>query len=178
MSESAATVRRLPFLSVPAWDLSDEELGEWQRTPGMRLAAFTAECIRDGRYDNGREIYPPGSGVHAELSRAAVERVMGILAERGMVRKSGSAWYAVTPGRLEPSVRRAVTVLLDRRADLPAALAAELDAWKVTLDALAAAADGTVQASTVQASAGASAGQTAVVRAVRPAGPVRAIAAG
>jgi hypothetical protein len=135
---SAATVRRLPSPSAPAWDISDEEIGEWKRTPGLRLAAFTAECIRDGRYDNGREIYPPGSGVYPELSRAAVDQVMAILAERGMVRKSGSAWHAVTPGRMEPSVRRAVAVLLARRADLPPALAAELGAWQLTLDALAA----------------------------------------
>jgi hypothetical protein len=53
-----------------------------------------------------------------------------------MVRKSGSAWLAIAPGRMEPSLVRAVGVLLDRRADLPPALAAELDSWKRTLDAL------------------------------------------
>jgi hypothetical protein len=164
MPESAATVRRLPFLSVPAWDLSDEEIGEWKQTPGMRFAAYTAECIRDGQYDEGQEVYPPGSRVYSELSRAAVDRVMEILAERGMVRKSGSTWRAVTPGRMEPSVRRAVEVLLARRADLPPALAAELDAWQLTLDALAAP-DGT------------SATQPAIERAARPARPLRAIMA-
>jgi hypothetical protein len=133
---SAATVRRLPFLSAPAWDISDEEIAEWKQTPGMRFAAFTAECIRDGRYDNGEEVYPPGSVVFKEITRGRVDEVMEILAERGMVRKSGSTWRAVAPGRMEPSVRRAVAVLLDRRADLPPALAAELDAWRRMLDAL------------------------------------------
>jgi hypothetical protein len=136
MPEPAATTRRLPFLSVPTWDLSDEEISEWKQTPGLRFAAYTAECIRDGKYDNGQEIYSPGSLVYKEISRSAVDRVMEILAERGMVRKSGSAWHAIAPGRLEPSVRRAVAVLLDRRADLPPTLAAELDSWKLTLDTL------------------------------------------
>lgn len=132
----SAPVRRPPFLSVPAWDISDEEISEWKRTQGMRLAAYTAECIRDGAYDNGEEIYPPGSVVYQEITRAAVDQVMEVLAERGMVRKSGSAWRAIAPGRLEPSVRRAVAVLLARRADLPPALAAELDSWQLTLDTL------------------------------------------
>lgn len=135
MPKSAAAVRRLPFLSVPTWDLSDEEISEWKQT-GRRFAAYTAECIRDGKYDNGQEIYPLGSSLYREISRSAVDEVMEILAERGMVRKSGSAWHAIAPGRLEPSVRRAVAVLLGRRADLPPALAAELDAWNRTLDTL------------------------------------------
>jgi hypothetical protein len=58
---------------------------------------------------------------------------MEMLAEMGMTRKSGRAWLAITPGRLEPSMRRAIAVLLARRADLPPALAAELDSWKLTL---------------------------------------------
>jgi hypothetical protein len=163
--EPAAAVRRLPFLSVPAWDISDEEISEWKQTPGLYFAAYTAECIRDGRYDDGQELYPPGSVLYKEISRAAVERVMGILADRGMVRKSGGAWHAVTPGRLEPSIRRAVAVLLARRADLPPALAAELDSWQRTLDALA-------------TPGGTPAGQAAPERAVQPARPLRAIAAG
>jgi hypothetical protein len=136
MPESAAAARRLPFLSVPAWDISDEEIGEWKQTPGMRFAAYTAECIRDGQYDAGQEIYPPESGVYQELTRAAVDKVMEILAGRGMARKSGSTWRAVAPGRMEPSIRRAVAVLLARRADLPPALATELGSWKLALDAL------------------------------------------
>lgn len=60
---------------------------------------------------------------------------MEILAERGMARKSGGAWRAITPGRMTPSLRRAVTLLLSRRADLPPALATELDAWNRTLEA-------------------------------------------
>jgi hypothetical protein len=158
MPESAAAVRRLPFLSVPAWDLSDEEISEWKQTPGRYFAAYTAECIRDGKYDNGQEIYPLGSPLYKEISRSAVDEIMGILAERGMVRKSGGAWHAIAPGRLEPSVRRAVAVLLDRRADLPPALAAELDSWKCTLDALDAPGD--------RAATGSGAGSVQPLRAV------------
>jgi hypothetical protein len=136
MTVSGATVRRLPFLSVPAWDLSDEEISEWKQMPSMRFAAYTAECIRDGQYDNGEEIYPPESVIYRELPRATVDRAMEILAERGMARKSGGAWHAIAPGRLVPSIRRAVTVLLARRSDLPPALATELGAWQLTLDTL------------------------------------------
>jgi hypothetical protein len=164
MPDSAAPVRRLPFLSDPAWDLSDEEINEWKQTPGLYFAAYTAECIRDGKYDNGQEIYPPGSLVYKDISPSAVDRVMGILAERGMVRKSGSAWHAIAPGRLEPSVRRAVAVLLDRRADLPPALAAELDSWKLTLD-------------TLEGHRGAHSSQATTGRAARPAEPTRAMRA-
>lgn len=130
---SAVTPR---FLTAPAWDLSDEEISEWRQTPGRRFAGYTAECIRDGQYDNGQELYPLGSEVYREITRAAVDQAMGMLAERGMVRRSGNAWFAIAPGRLEPSVLRAIGVLLDRRADLPPTLAAELDSWKVTLDTL------------------------------------------
>jgi|SRR5579862_9278825 len=165
MPQSGACVRRLPFLSVPAWDISQEEISEWKQTPGTRFAAFTAECIRDGKYDNGQELYPPGSVVYTEITRRTVDRAMELLAERGMVRNSGGAWHAITPGRMEPSIRRAVAVLLARRADLPPALAAELDSWKVTLDAL-------------EASGGTQASQAGVERVVPPARPVRAIAAG
>jgi hypothetical protein len=46
--------------------------------------------------------------------------------------------YGVAPGKMVPSIRRAVGVLLGVRGDLPPALAAELDSWKLTLDAIAA----------------------------------------
>jgi hypothetical protein len=130
--EPGGTVRRLTFPSVPEWDISDEEIAEWKQTPGLRFAAYTAECIRDGQYDGGQEVYPPGSAVYREITRERVDQVMAILAERGMARKSGGAWRAIAPGRMEPSLRRAVAVLLARRADLPPALAAELDAWQLT----------------------------------------------
>lgn len=48
MSQSGASVRRLPFVSVPEWDISQQEISEWRQTPGTRFAAFTAECIADG----------------------------------------------------------------------------------------------------------------------------------
>lgn len=131
-----ATVRRLPFLSVPAWDISDEEISEWRETPGKRLAALAAERIRDGKYDNGQEIYPPDSPMYREIPREMVSKEMELLIERGMVRKTGDRWYAIAPGRMEPSIRRAVGDLLARRDDLPPSLAAALDSWKVTLDAL------------------------------------------
>jgi hypothetical protein len=135
MAESEQAFKGLPFLSAPVWDISDEEIAEWRAAPGNRFLAFTAECIRDGKYDNGQEIYPLGSMMYREISRVRVDEIMGVLAERGMVRKAGGAWLAITPGRMEPSVRRAVGVLLACRDDLPSALAAELDSWKVTLDA-------------------------------------------
>jgi hypothetical protein len=125
------------FLSTPTWDISDEEIAEWQQTAGMQLTALAAERIRDGYYAGGQEIYPQDSPVYKEISKSHVDEVMAPLAERGMARKSGSAWLAIAPGRMEPSVRRAVGVLLDRRSDLPPALAAELDAWKLHLDTLA-----------------------------------------
>jgi hypothetical protein len=89
-----------------------------------------------------------------------------------MVRKSGGRWYPVVPGRMVPSLWRAVGTLLDRRADLPPTLAAELDSWKLALSALNAPGD------TPGAPGGASAGQAAVVRAVRPGRPALTIAAG
>jgi len=154
-----------PFLSAPVWDISDDEIDEWKRT-GKRFAAYTAERIRDGQYDNGQEVYPyPGSPVYREISRSAVDEVMGLLAGRGMARKSGGAWLAIARGRMEPSTWRAVGVLLARRADLPPALAAELESWKLALDAL-------------NAPGGASADQAAVVRAVRPARPAHSVAVG
>jgi hypothetical protein len=118
------------------WDISDEEISDWKQAPGMRFAAYTAECIRDGQYDDGQELYPPGSAVYREITRAAVDRDMGLLAERGMTRKTGGRWHAITPGRMAPATLRAVAVLLASRDDLPPALATELDAWKTTLDAL------------------------------------------
>lgn len=129
MSESEAPLRHRPFLSVPAWDISDEEISEWKRTPGMGLAAFTAERIIGGHYDGGDELYPVGSPVYLEITSDAVDQAMEVLAERGMARKEGDAWRAIAPGRLEPSLRRAVAALLSRRDDLPPALAAELDTW-------------------------------------------------
>jgi hypothetical protein len=165
----AGAVRPL-FLSVPVWDISEDEISEWKQMPGRRLAAYTAECIRDGKYDNGQEIYPyPESAVYRELPRAAIDEFMGLLAERGMARKSKNGWHAIAPGRLEPSMWRAVGVLLARRAELPPALAAELESWKLALYALNAP-RGTP--------AGQAADQAAVARAVRPAKPALAIAAG
>jgi hypothetical protein len=138
MPESGATVRRPPFLSVPTWDISDEEIAEWMQAPAMQFIARTAEAIRNGRYDNGREVYPE-SVTRGEMLRETLDEEMEVLAKRGMVRKSGNSWYAITPGRMEPSLRRAVAVLLARRGDLPPALATELDAWNRVLDTLEAA---------------------------------------
>jgi hypothetical protein len=107
MPESAAAVGREPFGSVPKRDISDEEIGEWKQTPGLRFAAYTAECIRDGQYDDGQEVYPPGSVVYQEITRERVDQVMTILAERGMARKSGGTWRAIVPWRMEPSAGRA-----------------------------------------------------------------------
>jgi hypothetical protein len=155
---------RPQFLSVPVWDISDEEISEWSRTPGRRFAAYTAECIRDGKYDNGQELYPhPESAVYRELTKAAIDEVIRLLAERGMVRKSGDSWHAIAPGRMEPSTGRAIAILLARRADLPPALATELESWKRALDALNAPAGPPAQA--------------AMVRPVRSTRPAFAVAA-
>jgi hypothetical protein len=135
MPESKKTARP-QFLSVPTWDITDEEISEWRKTPGTGLAGLAAERIRDGEYDNGQEIYPPGSGLYKEVTRESISGQMALLVERGMVRESGGRWYAIAPGRMEPSVLRATNILLDRRPDLPPALAAELDSWKRTLDAI------------------------------------------
>src|ERR1700745_860942 len=80
--ESRATVHSLPFLSVPLWDISDEEISEGKRTPAVGFAAYAAECIRDGRYGNGQELYPAGSGVYREITRESVDQAMELLAER------------------------------------------------------------------------------------------------
>jgi hypothetical protein len=153
------------FRSVPAWDITDEEISEWQHSrsgvPGVCFAGYIAAAIRDGRYDGGGELFPPGSMVYREITRETVALAMEMLMDRGMVRKSGGAWYPVVPGRLEPSTRRAVAVLLARRADLPPALAAELDSWKRALEA----------------PDGKSADQAATGRAVQPTKPLRVIAA-
>lgn len=116
------------------WDISEEEISEWKRTPGMGFAAFTAECIRDGKYDNGQEIYPPDSPVYKEITSDMVDQTMSVLAARGMARKTEGRWRAIAPGRLHPSTRRAVALLLSRRTDLPPSLAAELASWNRTLD--------------------------------------------
>jgi hypothetical protein len=54
------------FRSVPAWDITDEEISEWQQSrsgiPGVRFAGHMAAAIRDGRYDDGREMFPPRAG--------------------------------------------------------------------------------------------------------------------
>lgn len=136
MPEPGPAVRRLPYLSVPAWDISDEEIREWKQTPGMRFAAYTAESIRDGKYDRGQELYPPGSPIYQEITRETVDQAMELLAERGMAKQSHGAWHAVTPGRLEPGISRAIAVLLGHRGELPPALAAELDSWKATLETI------------------------------------------
>lgn len=134
MPEPGPPARRRPFLSIPTWDISDEEIRDWKQTPGRRFAAYTAECIRDGKYDRGQELYPPGSPVYQEITRETVDQAMELLAERGMAKRSGGAWHAVTPGRLEPSISRALAVLLAHRGELPPALADELDCWKATLE--------------------------------------------
>lgn len=174
MPKSGAAAPHPPFLSVPTWDICDEEIDEW-RARGLLLSAYIARRISDGEYDNGREIFPgaeAGSRVYPYLTRDAVAKAMEPLAERGMVRKEGDRWYAIAPGRMEPSIRRAVATLLRCRADLPPALAAELDSWKLTVDALEA------SGCEPQAPCGASAGQAAVVRAIRSARPMRVIGAG
>jgi hypothetical protein len=157
------------LLTVPVWDITDEEISEWQHScsgvPGVRLAGYTAAAIRDGEYDNGRELYPLGTPAYREVTRETVDRAMGMLAERGMARKSAGAWYPVVPGRMEPSTWRAVAVLLARHADLPPALTAELESWKLALDAL-------------NAPSGAPFGQSAVVPAGRQARPTLSVAAG
>lgn len=135
MPQPGPGARRRPFLSVPAWDLSEEEIREWKQTPGKQFAAYTAERIRDGQYDSGQELYPPGSPVYQEITRDCVDQAMRLLAERGMTRQSGDAWHALAPGRMEPDVRRAITVLLARHDELPATLAHELDSWNATLEA-------------------------------------------
>ena len=81
-----------------------------------------------------------------------------------MVRKSGSAWYPVVPGRLAPSARRAVAVLLACREALPPALATELDSYQAALDAMPA-----EDPSGIQVATG---------RAVQSGHPARAIATG
>jgi hypothetical protein len=157
------------LLSVPVWDITDEQIEEWKQScsgvPGVRLAGYTAAAIRDGRYDKGGELFPLGAPGYQEVTRATVDRGMELLAERGMVRKSGGGWHPVVPGRMEPSTWRAVGTLPARRADLPPTLAAELESWKLALYAL-------------NAPGGASVGQAAAVRAVRPGRPALTIAAG
>ena len=127
-----------PPRPVPAWDITDEEISEWQHSrsgiPGTILAGYTAAAIRDGKYDGGRELFSRESGAYREVSRETVDYAMTMLMERGMVRKSGSAWYPVVPGRLTPSARRAVALLLACRETLPPALATELDSYQMTLD--------------------------------------------
>jgi (2Fe-2S) ferredoxin len=127
-----------PYLSVPVWDVSDEEIAEWRKSKGLIIVAYTAECIRDGRYDRNEELYPEGSVIYREVSRAVIDKSMRILAERNMVLNRNGKWYANVPGRMEPSLLRAVNILLARRPDLPPDLAAALDSWKRALDALAA----------------------------------------
>jgi hypothetical protein len=175
-SAAAAGAVMPVLLSVPVWDITDEQIEEWKHScsgvPGVRLAGYTAASIRDGRYDSGKELFPLGSPACQEVDRATVDRGMEMLAERGMVRKSGGGWYPVVPGRMEPSLWRAVGTLLDRRADLPPALAAELESWKRALYALNA------PGGTPGAPGGASAGKAAVVRTLRPARPTLAVAVG
>jgi hypothetical protein len=161
------------LLSVPVWDITDEEIEEWKHScsgvAGMRLAGYTAAAIRDGKYDNGRELYSRSDP--REVTQETIDHAMGMLMERGMTRRSGGRWYPVVPGRMEPSLWRAVGTLLGRRDDLPPALATELESWKRALYALNASGDTPADPN------GAQAGQ-AVVRALRPAKPALTRAAG
>jgi hypothetical protein len=145
----AGTVTAL-FRPAPAWDITDEEIRDWQQSrsgvPGVVIAGYTAAAIRDGRYCGSRELFPPESGPY-EATTETIDKAMGMLAARGMVRRSGRAWYPVVPGRLAPSARRAVTALLASRDQLPPALAAELDSYAAALDATSAQAPGRAQAS-------------------------------
>jgi hypothetical protein len=139
-AHKTSTVTTLkPLRPVPAWDITDEEISEWQHSrsgiPGTILAGYTAAAIRDGKHDSGRELFPRESGAYREVTRETVDSAMTMLMERGMVRKSGSAWYPVVPGRLTPSARRAIAVLLACREALPPALTTELDSYQATLDA-------------------------------------------
>jgi hypothetical protein len=156
-------------LSVPVWDITDEQIEEWKQSrsgiPAVRLAGYTAAAIRNGEYDNGREMYPLGTPAYQEVTRETVDHAMEMLMERGMTRRSGGRWYPNVPGRMEPSTWRAVATLLDRRADLPPALTAELESWKLALHAL-------------NAPGGAAPGQAAPAPAARPATPALAVAAG
>ena len=169
-AQGASTVTAL-FRPVPAWDITDEEISEWQHShsgiPGMVFAGYTAAAIKNGRYDGGKELFPPGSGVYREITRETVDQAMEMLAERGMVRKSGSAWFPVAPGRIAPSTRRAVAILLASRDELPPALARELDSYKAALDTMH-----------PDASGGRLASQAAIERAIKPVQPAWAIAAG
>jgi len=165
----ASTVTSLkPFRPVPAWDITDEEISEWQHSrsgvPGVILAGYTAAAIRDGKYDSGRELFPRESGAYREVTRETVDSAMTKLMERGMVRRSGSGWYPVVPGRLAPSAHRAVAVLLACREALPPALAAELDSYQAALDAAPATDPG--------------GSQVASEWTIQPGRPVRALAAG
>ena len=150
------------LLSVPVWDITDEQIEEWKHAhsgvAGMCLAGYTAAAIRDGEYDNGRELYSR-SGPR-EVTQETIDHAMGMLMERGMTRRSGGSWYPVVPGRMEPSLWRAVGTLLGRRADLPPGLAAELESWKRALYALNAPGDTPGAADDAQAG-------RAVVRALR-----------
>ncbi|HEX4832504.1 MAG TPA: hypothetical protein VH478_15580 [Trebonia sp.] len=124
--------------SLPAWDITTEEIEEWGQTPGLMFIAHTAKRIRDGKYHNGQEVYPDGSVIYTETCRDLIAENMELLVKRGMLRKSGDRWFAIAPGRLAPPASRAVRVLLAMRDDLPTALAAELDAYQATLTALTA----------------------------------------
>jgi hypothetical protein len=89
------------FHSTPAWDITDEEISEWQHSraglPGIVLAGYTAAAIRDGRFEGSWQLFSPDSGAYREVTRKTVEQAMGMLMERGMVRKSAGSWYPVTP---------------------------------------------------------------------------------
>lgn len=157
-ARAAGTVTSLKLSAgggvVPAWDITDEEISEWKRPgsgiPGVVLAGFTAAAIRDGKYGAGKELFPRDSAVYREVTREAVEHAMTMLMERGMVRKSGDAWYPIVPGRLAPSARRAVSSLLACREALPPALATELDSYRVALEDLEAFGSDTVRVGAAQ----------------------------
>jgi hypothetical protein len=55
-------------LIISAWDITDEEINDWQHSrsgiPGTILAGYTAAAIRDGKYDGGRELFPRESGAY------------------------------------------------------------------------------------------------------------------
>jgi hypothetical protein len=177
MSEPGSSADRPQFLSVPVWDITDEEIEEWKHScsgvAGLRMAGYIAAAIRDGKYDDGRELYAREHDAHWEVTRETIDRAMGMLMERGMTRRWGGSWYPVVPGRMEPSTWRAVATLLDRRAALPPALTAELESWKLALHALNA--PGAASPSQVPSQVP---GRAAVARPVRPARPALAVATG
>lgn len=107
--------RAIASAKKPIGDITDQEIQEWKFSrsgvPGVRFAGYTAESIRKGLYDGGKEICGGDrSMLYREITEKTLDDAMKMLIERNMVRRVGKSYYVADVEEL----RRSVPVRRDR----------------------------------------------------------------